>query len=315
MATERVCFERFIPNSPRKLSVPTAVRSMTIMPFMNERAAIEQGALGQQVAGRVPPDVARVGGQVEQLVARRRRRSRPARRSSGRPRAGCRRGCGRAATPSWASAQWRVAPSPMTACRCWNATVVGGSSWRLATASLRVARRGRPRASRRRATGPPSGSASGPDATSSSTTVAVGASPSAMNVRVMSARSGAPAAQRTTIGRVEPDARPGRRARRPGSRARGSSWANLSSAGRIAPPSSSARTRCGSRPRASANVVERDARARSPRPTARRRSGRPRRARAARRCRRAASHGDRRRSVAMAVRPRVAELRPSRRST
>ena len=38
MATERVAFERFIPNSPRKLSVPTALRSMTIMPFMNERA-------------------------------------------------------------------------------------------------------------------------------------------------------------------------------------------------------------------------------------------------------------------------------------
>ena len=38
MATERVAFDRFMPNSPRKLSVPTAVLSMTIMPFMNERA-------------------------------------------------------------------------------------------------------------------------------------------------------------------------------------------------------------------------------------------------------------------------------------
>ena len=38
MATDRVAFERFIPNSPRKLSVPTADLSMTIIPFMNERA-------------------------------------------------------------------------------------------------------------------------------------------------------------------------------------------------------------------------------------------------------------------------------------
>src|SRR5207247_227345 len=34
MATARAFFERFIPNSPRKLSVPTAVGSMTIRPFM-----------------------------------------------------------------------------------------------------------------------------------------------------------------------------------------------------------------------------------------------------------------------------------------
>jgi hypothetical protein len=37
MATDRAAFDRFIPNSPRKLSVPTAVFSMTIMPFMNDR--------------------------------------------------------------------------------------------------------------------------------------------------------------------------------------------------------------------------------------------------------------------------------------
>ena len=34
MATARACYERFIPNSPRKLSVPTAVGSMMIRPFM-----------------------------------------------------------------------------------------------------------------------------------------------------------------------------------------------------------------------------------------------------------------------------------------
>ena len=38
-ATERVAFERFIPNSPRKLSVPTAVGSMMIRPFMYDRDA------------------------------------------------------------------------------------------------------------------------------------------------------------------------------------------------------------------------------------------------------------------------------------
>ena len=34
MATARAFFERFIPNSPRKLSVPTAVLSIVIRPFM-----------------------------------------------------------------------------------------------------------------------------------------------------------------------------------------------------------------------------------------------------------------------------------------
>ena len=34
MATERAAFDRFIPNSPRKLSVPIAVFSIVIRPFM-----------------------------------------------------------------------------------------------------------------------------------------------------------------------------------------------------------------------------------------------------------------------------------------
>jgi hypothetical protein len=33
MATERAAFERFMPNSPRKLSVPWAERSIVIRPF------------------------------------------------------------------------------------------------------------------------------------------------------------------------------------------------------------------------------------------------------------------------------------------
>jgi hypothetical protein len=36
--------ERFIPNSPRKLSVPTAVGSMTIRPFLDERVASSSAA-------------------------------------------------------------------------------------------------------------------------------------------------------------------------------------------------------------------------------------------------------------------------------
>jgi hypothetical protein len=39
MATARAFFERFIPNSPRKESVPTAVGSMMISPFRYDRDA------------------------------------------------------------------------------------------------------------------------------------------------------------------------------------------------------------------------------------------------------------------------------------
>ena len=38
--------------------------------------------------------------------------------------------------PSWASAQWSVAPSPIRASRCWKATVSGPSSWTLAISSF-----------------------------------------------------------------------------------------------------------------------------------------------------------------------------------
>jgi hypothetical protein len=38
MATDRVALARFIPNSPRNESVPTADFSIVIRPFMYERA-------------------------------------------------------------------------------------------------------------------------------------------------------------------------------------------------------------------------------------------------------------------------------------
>jgi hypothetical protein len=84
MATERVAFARFIPNSPRKLSVPTAERSMTIMPLHERARPVEQRALRQQVAGRCHADVVRVRGQVEDLVGAAEARSRPARPTIGR---------------------------------------------------------------------------------------------------------------------------------------------------------------------------------------------------------------------------------------
>ena len=174
--------------------------------------------------------------------SRRRRRSRPARPSCGRPRAGCRRGCGRAATPSCASAQWSVAPSPMTRGpmlerdRSWPAAPGG---WR--TRAWRR-RRGGPRACPARSDcagrRPPIAS----DGTSSSTIDASAPSPSSMSVRVEQRRGpAAPAAQRMTIGRSSRTPAGTSTTHALASRARGSAGASLSSAGSAAPPSSRSR--------------------------------------------------------------------------
>ena len=153
---------------------------------------------------------------------RRRTRSRPARRSCGRRRGGCRPGSGRAAPPSWASAQWSVAPSPIAAWRCWNATVFAGRSWMLATRERRAGGRGRPRACREQRLRPPR-SAAPAEPESSSTSDAAAPAPRSTIVRVSSARP--PARRPASAGRrgaSRLDAGAARGARRPGSRRRGS---------------------------------------------------------------------------------------------
>ena len=67
MATERAAFERFIPNSPRKLSVPLAERLMVMRPFRYVRDFSRRAAF-EQVARRVLADVRREGGRIELLV-------------------------------------------------------------------------------------------------------------------------------------------------------------------------------------------------------------------------------------------------------
>ena len=92
----------------------------------------------------------RVRGQVEELLVRRRTRSRPARPSCGRRRGGCRPRLRTRRPPSWASAQWSVAPSPMVGVAVLERDDVPGQ---LLEARHRAASRPaerRPRACRRR---------------------------------------------------------------------------------------------------------------------------------------------------------------------
>ncbi len=106
--------------------------------------------------------------------------------------------------PSCASAHCSVAPSPMVAARCWIATTLAGNSWRLATRSD--------------APSPttisivpakndcPASVSAASDGTNSSTIETRAPAPTRTSVRVSKAVSGAPRAQRITIGlsRVTP---------------------------------------------------------------------------------------------------------------
>ena len=96
---------------------------------------VEQGALRQQVAGRVAPDVAGVRGQVEQLVVaaehdldlldRRAIALEPVvDPAADEPR-----------EPSWASAHWSVRALADRRVAVLERDGRGGSSWRLATSS------------------------------------------------------------------------------------------------------------------------------------------------------------------------------------
>ena len=205
MATERVAFERFIPNSPRKLSVPTAVFSMTIMPFMNDRASSSSAPFDSRL-----PVVSRPMWRVYDVrsnswsappktisTCSTELRS-PSSRLSTRLRT--------SRDPSWASAQWSVAPSPMTRVPVLERDGRGGQLLEAGDRRARASRRGvtseRPgeeRLAGRRARPRPT-------ATSSSRTVASAPSPSAMIVRVRSARSGAPARPADDDRPREPDA-------------------------------------------------------------------------------------------------------------
>ena len=196
---------------------------------------VQEGALAEQVAGRVAPDVAGVRGQVEQLLVRRRTRSRPARPTRRRPRAGCRRASGRAARRAGRapSAAWR--PRPIVAWRCWKAITPGGRSWMDATARLAprpeddleraaeegLAGRSRPR---RRRLG-------GPTPTSSSTSDGLGALAEADERPRDEGATGSADRPADEDGSFEPDAGRDDAAGRPGSRSPAASWASLSSAG------------------------------------------------------------------------------------
>ena len=121
MATARVAFERFIPNSPRNESVPTADFSIVIRPFMKLRAPIQERALRQQVAGRVAPDVAGVRREVEELLAAPEHDLDLVDRAAVALEAVVDAGLRTSRPPSCASAHCIEAPSPIRAWRCWNA--------------------------------------------------------------------------------------------------------------------------------------------------------------------------------------------------
>ena len=115
IATERAAFERFIPNSPRKLSVPTAVFSIddqALHVASGPRRAARPSTAGCRScrgrrggctrsgrrAGRSPPKtISTCSTELRSPASRLSTRLRTSR------------------APSWASAQWSVAPSPMTA--------------------------------------------------------------------------------------------------------------------------------------------------------------------------------------------------------
>ena len=181
-------------------------------------------ALAEQVAGRVAADVPGVRGQVEELAPPRRTRSRPARPTSRRPRAGCRPAIGRAGR--------RAGPAPSAATRLADRRR-GGAGRRLIPGRGPGSRP--PRGSRARAEHdlgvPPKndwgerrrGSASGgPEATSSSTIDADASSPSLTRVREMSARPAGPDGPADDDRPLERGRRPARgRAAPRGSRSRG----------------------------------------------------------------------------------------------
>ena len=114
---------------------------MTIMPFMNERALSISAPLDSRLpvvsrpmwrvyevrsnSWSAPPNTISTCSTVLRS---------PSRRLSTRLRT--RR------EPSWASAQWSVAPSPMTAWRCWNATIVVGQLLEAGDLEPRLAARG-----------------------------------------------------------------------------------------------------------------------------------------------------------------------------
>ena len=105
--------------------MPTADFSMAIMPFMYDRASSSRAPFDSRL-----PVVSRPTWRVYEVrsnswspppntisTCSTELRS-PSSRLSTRLRT--------SRDPSWASAQWSVAPSPMTALRCWKATVVVG---------------------------------------------------------------------------------------------------------------------------------------------------------------------------------------------
>ena len=250
MATDRAAFDRFIPNSPRKLSVPTADFSMTIMPFMNDRALSSSAPFDSRL-----PVVSRPRWRVYEVrsnscspppntistcstVLRS-----PSSRLSTRLRT--------SRDPSCASAQWSAAPSPITALRCWNAMVVTGSSWRLATSSRasRATDLERPGQERLRAVG---GRLVRTDELLEQRRLG------ALAERDPGAGEGGPAGARPRPSGSRSAGQGGRRqARRttPCVHSARVSWAKRSSAGSPAPPSNSSWTRSGRRAARSATVV------------------------------------------------------------
>ena len=145
------------------------VFSMVIRPFMYDARRVQQGALGEQVAGRVAADVAGVRGQVEQLVVAAEDDLDLLDRCCGRPRGGCRPGCGRAATAELGERPVeRRALADARAGDAGRRPVRSRSSWRLATASFAPAPRRTSSRAREQGLRRP-GDRRAPDGTSSST--------------------------------------------------------------------------------------------------------------------------------------------------
>ncbi len=211
--------------------------------------SIEERALREQVAGGVAADVAGIRREVEELLARHRTRSRPARPSSDRPRGGCRHGSARgdrraapgptaskrpppparggagrrsgSAPNSWIDANASDAPAPRMA-----SVVPWKKPCETVSPSGLVRRPARDQLLDDRGRG---AVAEGDKGSGDQRATGLGGGPAERDRRARRSRR--------------------RRRRRGGrgSRSRARAWASLSSTGRVAPPSRAARKPSGSR--------------------------------------------------------------------
>ena len=202
---------------------------------------VEEGALREEVARRVAADVGRVAGRSKTCSADPNTISAcstelrsPSSRLSTRERT--RR------EPSWASAQWSEAPSPIRAKRCWKTTWRGPRSWMAATASLASVARTTSMVPWKKPWGTvsPSAQSTSPDGDQLLDERGAGAFAEADERPRHERPAGIPTRPPDRIGWAR-RTRSGTTSRTPWLQKPRASWASLSSAGSVAPPSRSAR--------------------------------------------------------------------------